>query len=59
LLTKTKKGHDVSSVEDKVKEMAAQMGVSVNDLLLYREMMLDRYAARYQNTLPTQSTDES
>jgi hypothetical protein len=36
--------------DPEMQQMASQMGVSVNDLLVYREMMLDRYAGRYQNT---------
>jgi len=40
-----------------MQNMAAQLGVSVNDLLLYRQMMLDRYANRYQNPPQQPSSD--
>jgi hypothetical protein len=33
--------------DPEMQQMAQQLGVSVNDLLLYREMMLDRFAHRY------------
>jgi hypothetical protein len=41
-----------------MQQMASSMGVSVDDLLLYRQMMLDRYANRYQNTSPPEQDTE-
>jgi hypothetical protein len=35
--------------DPEMQQMAQQMGVSVNDLLLFREMMLDRFVDRYQD----------
>jgi hypothetical protein len=35
--------------DPELQQLAASMGVRVDDLLLYREMILDRYANRYQD----------
>jgi hypothetical protein len=42
---------DVAKVETdpKMQEIAKQTGASVKDLLLFREMMLDRYGPRYED----------
>jgi hypothetical protein len=45
--------------DPEMQQMASSLGVSIDDLLLYREMMLNRYANRYQNTSPpTQDTEQ-
>jgi hypothetical protein len=41
-----------------MQQIASSMGVGVDDLLLYRQMMLDRYANRYQNISPPEQDTE-
>jgi hypothetical protein len=35
--------------DPEMQQLAAGIGVTVDDLLLFREMMFDRYASRYQD----------
>jgi hypothetical protein len=44
--------------DPEMQQMAAGMGVTVDDLLLFREMMLDRFGNRYNPRKSDQSDDE-
>jgi hypothetical protein len=44
--------------DPEMQQMAAGMGVTVDDLLLFREMMLDRFGSRYNPQKSDQSDDE-
>lgn len=49
---------DALRSDPEMQQMAASMGVTVDDLLLFREMMLDRFGNRYNPKQSDQSDDE-
>jgi hypothetical protein len=40
---------DQLRADPEMQQLAAGLGVTVDDLLLFREMMIDRFAHRYQD----------